>query len=101
MVNAEDEEFSLLVDSLGDLDIQVSARSERVSSGMSYGLVFRRDGFSDYYVFEINPDSGEYRLRLRSDGSWTSVMDAKVSPLVNTGAASTVLRVVARGSRCT
>ena len=85
--------------SFSDIDFQVRSRHEGAAVSKGYGLVFRSEDASNYYVLEIDPVNGVYRFRKRERASWLSITDWTSSPHIMLGTTPNVLRVIARGSR--
>ena len=81
-----------------DFDVQVRARIEGAALDKIYGLNFRYTEGGNFYVFEINPGSGSYRLIKQERGTWASIIDFTPSPHIFLGTTPNVLRVIARVS---
>jgi len=85
------------IPSFTDFDVQVQARNERAQAG-NYGLMFRFQDVDNFYVFWVNPSSGNYRVNKWVRNEFTSLRGWGNSPLIPRGNDPMVLRVVARGN---
>lgn len=80
-----------------DFDVRVQARNGRAQAG-NYGLLFRFQDRDNYYVFWVNPSSGNYRVLKQVRGEYTTLRGWGNSPLIPRGNDPMDLRVVARGN---
>lgn len=85
------------IPSFTDFDVRVQARNELAQAG-NYGLLFRFQDQDNFYVFWVNPASGNYRVTKLVSGEFSSLIAWRNSPLIPPGYGPIVLRVVARGS---
>jgi uncharacterized repeat protein (TIGR01451 family) len=70
--------------------------------GHSYGLGFGITAdFGQFYVFDINTDYREFRLRRRDAGGFTTIVPPTYSAAINGGTASNHLKVTRNGDQIT
>jgi hypothetical protein len=62
------------MDDVGDGYLAVSVRQSEGETSGEAGLVFRQQGDSNYYLFEIN-HQGQYAVYLHLDGDWQTLID--------------------------
>ena len=82
-----------------DFDVGVRARYEGATLTKGYGLNFRYEDADNFYIFLIDPTSGDYTFQKQERGTWTAIIPWTPSPHIILGTTSNVLRVIARGSR--
>jgi hypothetical protein len=77
--------------------LAVSLRQSEGETSGEAGLVFRQQGDSDYYLFEIN-HAGEYAVYLHLNGEWQALIDWQDSEAILPGAMNR-LAVFAQGEQ--
>lgn len=83
------------------IDYTVTANARWDSrTGSDIGLVFGLTPWTNYYLFFINTDYGEYALLRYSSGSgYTALQDWTASSAISTGLATNLMSAVRNGSR--
>ena len=90
--------FRILGRQGGDFHAEIDgALAKNCGSGDRYGLMFRAQDLSNYYVFQIDCD-GRYRFARYVEGAVTAIVDWTPSPAIDRGAQSAnTLAVTAKG----
>jgi len=79
-------------------DAQVQARYAGEEGYTGYGLVFRHQDSDNLYLFELDPDGGQYTLVRQEEGIWLTIIDWTPGTAINRGRyLDNVLRVVDQG----
>lgn len=80
---------------LTDLYLAVTAQQLNNPEFGEYGMLFRKTGDGDYYLFEID-EKGRFAVYLHSQGEWESLLDWQYAPEIKVGEKNR-LAVIAQG----
>lgn len=69
--------------------------------GLVFGAVVEDNEVPRYYLFEVEPETQEFRLIRREDGVSTDIVDYTLSTAIHTGAAANHLVAVHQGDQIT
>lgn len=84
---------------VADFDLELDARSRIPGQDVGYGLLYRYQDASNYYVFAIGGD-GYYTVALLQAGTQTALRAWQPWPHVHRGAAGNRLRIHCQGPDC-
>jgi hypothetical protein len=70
------------IDAVGDCSVEADIRRHAGSEGL-YGLIFGHVDWDHFYIFIVDPDSGDYTVVDEDTGAWMPVIDWTFSPEIN------------------